>query len=226
MSGRLIGVQIITTTGSGTYTPTAGTASIIFELQGGGAGGAGVASPSSAQVTVGGGGSGGGWLRKRLIANFSGAGYVVGAKGAGGTAGNNNGAAGSDSTFTDTAGSPTTYTAGGGIAGVNRTTNAPPQDGRISVGGSATNGDMNVPGGASLGSLVSSVSVGWSGAGGPSKYSQGAAPVLSAGTGTSTAGVNADGYGGGGSGAISTNAGGAKAGGDGSNGVLVIYEYD
>lgn len=225
MSGALIGTQIITATGSGTYTPTSGTASVIIELFGGGAGGAGVASPSSAQITVGGGG-GGGYVRKRLTANFSGAGYVVGAKGAGGTAGNNNGSAGSDTTFTDTAGSPTTYTAGGGAAGINRTTNAPPQDGRIALGGTATNGDLNIPGGASIGSLVSSVTIGWSSAGGSSLYAAGAAPVLSAGTGTSTAGVNADGYGGGGSGAISTNAGGAKAGGDGSNGILIIHEYN
>ena len=54
--GRLIGVQVLT--GSGTYTPTTGTSFVIIEaLAAGGGGGA-----ASTDNTIGGGGCAGGYI--------------------------------------------------------------------------------------------------------------------------------------------------------------------
>lgn len=228
--GRLIGVQTITATGAGTYTPTAGTTSIIIEMVGGGGGGSGVAQAAAAQINLGGGGGGGAYLRKRLTANFSGAAYVVGAKGTGGTAGNNSGTDGTATTFTDTAGSPTVYTAGGGKNGDPRTSFAPPISlspvvGGSGEGGTATNGDLNVGGGLAQIGFATSTVIGWSSAGGDSIFGRGG-PGVTNGAGAGTDGSAATGKGGGGSGAYSSNnAGGAKAGGDGTDGILIIWEF-
>lgn len=223
--GRLLGVQTITATGGGTYTPTAGTSWIVLELQGAGGGGAGRASPGTSNVAVGGGGSGGAWLRKRLTANFSGASYSIGTGGGGGAAGNNNGSAGGDTTFTDTAGSPTTYTAGGGSGG-GGTSGTPTQVVGPLLGGTATNGDVNVTGG------ISYTSVGYPGPffatggnGGASRYSPGAIGGYVAANPGSTAGVTASGKGGGGSGCAITGTGSAAAGGSGSDGLIIVWEY-
>lgn len=224
-AGRLIGIQRITTTGAGTYTPAAGTSFIIMELQGGGGGGGGVAQPTGSNAQIGGGGSGGGWLRKKLTANFSGASYSVGAKGTGGSSGANPGNNGSNTTFTDTAGSPTTYTAGGGTggaAGANFTTTA---FGPSTAGGTVTNGDDQVPGGPSRPALALSATSAHSGAGGTSHYSNGSPDARITAANTSAAGVAAGGKGGGGSGAAANGTGAAQAGGDGSDGMIIIWEY-
>lgn len=224
--GVLVGVQYITTTGAYTYTPTAGTNSIVVELQGAGGGGGGVAQAAGSQVNFATGGSGGAYLIKRLTANFSGATGNVGAKGVGGAAGNNNGSAGGDTTFVDTAGSPTTYTARGGNGGEFQGSAALPLGPRVGVaGGTATNGDVNVPGGPS--GIAFSINTGSvaGGNGGSSRFSGGALSVSASGSG-GTAGNSAAGKGGGGSGAVSVNnAGGNKAGGDGSDGFVIIWEY-
>lgn len=229
VSGSLIGRQIITATGAGTYTPTSGTSSVIIELIGAGGGGAGVASASGSQVNLGGGGGSGAYARKRLTANFSGASYSVGAKGTGGASGNNNGTDAGNTTFTDTAGSPTTYTAGGGKGGAFRGSFAPPitanpTTGGVGSGGVATNGDINVDGQDCLYGIAPNASVGWACNGGSHQYGKGGQAGFVS-SGASTAGTAATGKGSGGGGACSTNAGGAKAGGDGSDGMIVIWEY-
>ena len=57
--GRLLGVRVFTA--SGTYTPTAGTKSVIVEAQGGGGGGGGIGSAAGG-ATAGNGGGGGGYF--------------------------------------------------------------------------------------------------------------------------------------------------------------------
>jgi hypothetical protein len=225
-SGALIGIRVITATGAGTYTPTAGTNSIVIEMVGGGGGGGGVPAAGASNSSQGGGGGSGAYLRKRLTANFSGAAYVVGTAGNGGAAGANNGAVGAATTFTDTAGSPTVYTAGnggGGFAGA---------DSGVAIifpaggsAGSATNGDLNVPGKQGAYGQRSTGGSGVSGAGADSKYGVGGAYRISfAGTPASAAGLAATGYGAGGGGAGNGN-GVAAAGGNGSSGLLIIWEY-
>jgi hypothetical protein len=226
-SGRLIGRQVITTTGAGTYTPTSGTASIVIELQGGGGGGAGAgANPGAGNISYSIGGGGGAWLSKRLTANFSGAAYVVGAKGSGGTAGANNGTAGSNTTFTDTAGSPTVYTAGGGAAGTFIGTFGVGLITASAAGGTATNGDTSRPGGVGPWGYSPATTQVIAPGGGSSMYDPGAPPVSQFAINSSVAGNSAAGFGGGGGAAVSEGATAtARAGGDGSNGVIIIWEY-
>lgn len=225
-AGRLLGVQVITATGAGTYTPTAGTASIVIELQGGGGGAGSAASPGGGNVGIGRAGGAGGYIRHRLTANFSGASYSVGAGGAGGASGaSNNGSAGGDTTFTDTAGSPTTYTAGGGALGTGGGAAAPAYVTAPGAGGTCTNGDLRIPGGAGRWGLALNTTSVASGDGGDSVFGRGGASVRSTGTAQSTAGNNATGYGAGGSGCAVTTTGASAAGGNGSDGVIVIWEY-
>lgn len=223
--GRLIGVQVITATGAGTYTPTTGTASIVMELIGGGGGGGGSATPGGGLAIASRGGGAGGYVRKRLTAAFSGASYSVGAGGTGGAAGANNGNAGGDTTFTATGGGGTVYTASGGSGGNTGTATAPPFIGVQTAGGGATNGDVNRPGNPSVSGVAMSTSNAMSGGGGAGPYGPGAAGVNVSVVDTSTAGVNATGKGGGGSGAVGVGTGATRAGGDGSAGLLIIWEY-
>lgn len=224
-TGSLIGVQIITATGAGTYTPTGGTNSIIIELVGGGGGGSGIAQPTGSNAARAASGSGGGYVRKRLTSNFSGAGYVVGAKGTGGSAGLNAGNNGSNTTFTDTAGSPTTYTAGGGLGGTATAATAGPQLGVAMAGGTATNGDVNIPGGPSGIPVILSGALVYAGFGGSSHFSTGATPARNSSSNTTVAGDNATGYGGGGSAGTGHGSGADRAGGNGSDGIIIIWEY-
>lgn len=223
-AGRLIGVQIITATGSGTYTPTSGTASIVIELVGGGGGGSGVGSPGATFLVHGQGGGAGAYLRKRLTSNFSGASYVVGAKGNGGTNAPTGGGAGSNTTFTTTGGSPVTYTAAGGNGGGRNTITPPGQLAGV-AGGAGTNGDINVSGEGSWTAYATSTAFSVGSKGGSSHLGVGGLAGIITANGTSTAGNAASGYGAGGSGAQASTTGGAQAGGNGSDGIIIIWEY-
>lgn len=219
--GRLLGIQTITTTGAGTYTPTSGTTSIVIELQGAGGGGGGCAATSASQRSAGRGGGGGGWLRKRLTSAFSGASYSVGAKGTGGTAGANNGTAGGDTTFTATGGGGTVYTASGGSGGTGGAAGTTAFIGLTTAGGAATNGDSSRPGGTSVSAFCIDINTVTGGRGGSSMYSSGA--TVSASNGAT--GASADGKGGGGGGAANLVSQSAQAGGDGSDGMIIIWEF-
>lgn len=221
-SGTLIGYQILTA-GTSTYTPTAGTNSVIMYIIGGGGGGGGCASPTSTNVCTAGGGGGGAFLQVRFTSGFSGATYTVGASANGGAAGANNGTAGNQSTITVNA---TAYTSAGGSAGVAGATTAAPQLFRGSFGGGTpTNGDIKISGGFSGMEICTDSTHCVSGRGGASYLSNGAAEVSINGSNTSAAGNNSGGFGGGGSGAAATGTGAAVAGGNGAAGVIIVYEY-
>lgn len=226
-TGQLIGRQVITATGSGTYTPTSGTNSIIIELQGAGGGGGGVSSPTGSQVGLAEGGGGGAWESVRLTTDFSGASYTVGAKGAGGAAGANTGGNGGSSSFTTTAGSPVTYTAGGGAGGGMLGPTLPTLETAGGAGGAVSGGtpDMSMPGSSGRMGIATQTSRGTTAAGGFSRYSPGAGQTFVDATNMSVAGTSAGGKGGGGSGAMAGGTGAAKAGGDGSDGMIIIWEY-
>ncbi len=226
-AGRLIGQQIITATGAGTYTPTPGTGAIVMYLVGGGGGGAGSATNAGGGSfsTFGRSGAAGAVLIKRLTAGFSGAGYVVGAKGGGGAAGNNNGTVGASTTFTETVG-PTTFTAAGGTEG---TTIANFQAPNLSNGGNgaiATNGDININSTRAGVSLCLNSACTMGGNGGNGMFGGGGSGGSSLSANTATAGGNASGKGAGGGGSSCNGVVGAPvAGGDGSDGMILIYEY-
>ena len=225
--GGLIGFQKITTTGAFTYTPTPGTNSVIIELQGaGGGGGAVAANPGASKFNFGGGGGGGAYLLVRLTANFSGASGSVGAKGTGGSSGGNNaGSTGGSTTFTTTGGAPVTYTAAGGVGDGTVAAAGVPFNSGAAAGGTATNGDINVQGGYARPGVVTAITAGFSGAGGSSRFSQGAGPAPLFSTNSSLIGNDAAGYGGGGSGAINEGTATTQRGGNGSDGIVIIWEY-
>ncbi|MGH7025087.1 MAG: hypothetical protein ACREEB_16075 [Caulobacteraceae bacterium] len=206
-------------TGSGAYTPTGGTNSIIVELVGGGAGGAGVPASGSGQSSQGQGGQGGGWLKKRLTSGFSGASYSVGSGGAGGAAGAHGGAAGGNTTFGG-------LTAMGGAAtgpGIGPYSSAWQYTPSVTLN-STTGGDIDRDGGQPGLAINTSAGNANTSHGGDSVYSPGA-PMQFTPTGGAANGANAGGYGGGGASGSSLDGGGAAAGGNGSSGIIIVYEY-
>lgn len=231
--GNLIGVQVFTTAGTYTYTPTTGTTAVIIQLQGAGGGSAGcTANPGGLLATLGQAGGSGAWLQVTLTSKFSGGTLVVGAKGTGGSAGANNGTAGGDSKFTTT--DAVVYTAGGGAGGVTQAAigavfanvaigqNLP-------AGGVASGGDININGESTLITglveLVGPTISGWNSYGSRSVMGLANCPGGLLAGAQSLAGSNATGYGAGASGSAGCNFSLAVAGGNGSVGCAVIYEY-
>lgn len=209
-------------TGSGSFTPSIGMKYCIVEGVGGGGGGGGAAGAAT-QCGTGGGGGGGGYFRKTFTAANIGASATVtiGAAGAGGSVGNNNGVAGGNTTFV-CAGTGSTLTGNGGALGQGCPATAangiPVNSG---AGGTATNGDINIAGG--LGNYPSiqafATGVAFSGAGGSSQFGLGGALTTN-----SNFGNNASGYGGGGSGGcVTTNTN--VSGGSGTAGVVIVTEF-
>lgn len=216
LTGRLIGISILTAS-SGTFTTNAKTKKIVIELLGGGGGGAGATNAGSGEVVVGGAGGAGGYARKTFtVTPSTGYSYAVGALG---TAGNNgSGGNGGNSTFTV---GGTTVTAFGGSGSAN-TSSANTIGTRMGGAGGviSTNGDINMTGQHGEIGIRLSGSQALANRGGHSKYGTGGQGV----TGNSN-GNDAVGYGAGGSGSASVNAGGSKTGGAGVQGVIIVYEY-
>lgn len=225
-SGNLIGQRIFTATGAGTYTPTVGTVSIVMWLVGAGGGSAGSASNAGGggSVTFGRSGAAGAVLLKRLTAGFSGAGYVIGAKGTGGAAGNNNGTAGGDTTFTETVG-PTTFTAAGGTLGSTIANFVPPNMSNGGNGAIATNGDINISSTRAGVSISINASLTMGGNGGNHIFGQGGTGGTASAANTSAAGTAGSGKGSGGGGSCCNGIAANVAGADGTDGMILIYEY-
>ncbi len=213
--GELRSVQVFETTGANTYIPPKGLKRIVAEVQAGGGGGGGCANPAASEAAEGGGGGGGGYTRELLEASALSdtETATVGVGGAGGAAGDNNGVAGGTSSFGAFCsatgggfgdGAPSSA-ANGGVAG--------------GIGGIGSNGDINIKGNGGNRGEVHSAEITRLALGGSSHLGGGAiAPDRAAG--------NAGGvYGGGGSGANERNAGGAKAGGAGADGIVIVWEY-
>jgi hypothetical protein len=150
--------------------------------------------------------------------------------GAGGAAGNNAGVAGGDTTFISTA--PVTYTAHGGPGGTFTGAVTSPQLVAYGAGGApgggGTNGDDTIPGDGSSSRVGMALSTSRlaGGGGGKSVYSNGAAAVGLSAVNSSLAGNDADGKGGGGGGAVATGTGVSRAGGSGTDGYVIIWEYN
>jgi hypothetical protein len=203
-------------TSSATITIPSGVTRLRVTLVGGGGGGSGDGSSNQ----VGGAGGGGATCIKYLTGLTPGntLSLTIGAGGTGGAPGNAGGAGG-DTTLSSGSQTITTLTAGGGAGGG--------ISGFVGVngaGGTATNGDLNIPGGRGFSALVD--------AGGVMHYvrvSQGggsmyAPPVTAATIGFALNGAAAIGYGGGGSGGVHDASSSSGAGGNGSQG-LAIFEW-
>lgn len=183
-------------TSSGTWSKPSNVTSIKVLTIGGGAGGAGALTGN----TGGGGGGGGGAIK--FISSGLGAteSVTIGAAGTGGAVGSNIGNNGGTTSF----GSHCSATGGGGGH----------WNGTAGSGGIGVSGDINVSG--SPGNGGSSVNAISGGSGGSSAFGYGGG-----GAGTQSTGSNAQNYGAGGAGGVNNT-----AGGHGSAGIVVVWEYN
>lgn len=218
--GRLTAVR--TYTANDTWTkPTAGLDFIIVEGVGPGGGGGGADVDAGPGSGAGGGGGAGGYARKKIAAASLGSteAVTIGAFGAGGTAGNNAGSNGSAAT---SFGAHITCNAGTGGSSV-AAGNTVVQIGG-GAGGTATGGDINITGQAGHPGVRNGNTYQFGGAGGnsPMGFGMGGPQVFTA---TAIAGKAATGYGAGGGGAAADDSGTDQAGGAGTSGLVIVYEY-
>lgn len=208
-SGRLLGVQVFTS--SGTYTPTPGTKSIVVECLGAGGGGGGANPAGAGQVSAGGHGGGGAYAKGRFTAGFEGLAVTIGNGGALGGVGGLGGTTSLGSLISASGG------AGGG-AGVPFT---PPGS-----SGAAGGGGVNITGGnivSSVGHMSQATIAITTGTifnvqGAPSKYGPGPNGAFGNGVTATTKGT-------GGTGALAGSSTGPFNGGAGAPGILIIWEY-
>jgi len=212
--GLLIGVQ--TFSASGTYTPTAGTASVVIEMVGGGGGGGGTLATGAGQVSVGAGGSAGGYVIHRETSGFSGATVTIGAAGTAGSGAN--GGAGGATSFN-------TITATGGFGGAAGTA-AATSSSNAGAGGVGTGANILIVQGQAGGSGVAAFAAGCvqGQVGGSGRLGASGISVV-CGLGNSNPGPAATGRGAGGCGGVAGASQGATAGGAGGAGLVIIYEY-
>jgi hypothetical protein len=204
-----VNVQVFTTAGAGTYTPTSGMKFCVVEAVAGGGGSGGVGATTVVQSAGGGSGS---YSRKVLTAGQIGAAiaYTVGA---GGAAGVTNGAGGNGTATTLGATLVTTNFGTGSAIGTTALA-AGGAGGALGTGGvfAGWTGASSVTGAAG------------SGANAPAGFGQGGQATYTN-TG-SIAGINGQGFG---SGAAGASAGAitpaVAIGGTGAGGAIVITEY-
>lgn len=206
--GRLLNVQVFTT--SGTYTPTSGAKKIVVEVLGAGGGGGSSSAANTSANGLGTGGGGGGYAKSYLTSVPASQSVTVGV---GGAAASNGGASSFGSII-----------ANGGTAGANNL-NATYQSGvtqlRGGFGGTASGGNIiNARGGMSIQALWTSAGNCISGAGGSSHF---AGTTIAIG-GAAAAGDSGT-LGNGGSGANSSGTTSVLAGGSGGNGIVIVWEY-
>lgn len=199
---------------SGTWTKPAGLRAAIVEVVGGGGGGGGCLEAPTGQSEAGTGGAGG-YARKLFQATDLSATetVTVGAAGAGGVAGQNNGSTGGTSTFK-------TVTCGPGTGGLG----AGNTSGTVYIaggtGGSASGGDINVPGQAGQAGRNYSGNPTLIARGGDTPLGTGGAARAVAGNGNP-----AQGFGAGGGGAYGGPTSVNRSGGNGTSGAIIVTTY-
>lgn len=225
-----IHIQTFTATGAYTYTPTTGILFALVIMQAAGAGGGGVASATAQSATASSGGAGACmWLfatAANIGASCTGS---IGAHGAGGAAGANNGVSGGNTTFIINS---STWTAGGGVMGLACTASASPQNILGGAGGTNTTGAnatliINLPGKSGGYGTTATFGVQFTPfnlAGGDSFLGWGG--IGASGSNTAiTAGAVGTGKGSGGSGAVTNNTASNAAGGAGADGEVIVIEF-
>lgn len=213
--GRLLNIQVFYN--SGTYTATPGTKKVIVEMVGGGGGSAGSRAAGSGQVAVGGAGGAGSYAKGSFTQNFNGVQVTVGTKGAGGTVSGTYASDGGTSSF------GSLISAAGGAAGQPAgPTSSFPFSTVAAVVSAGANGAniIGTPGQGASASVVVNESVVIESPGGSSQF--GAGGFITA---FNAKGVNGSGYGAGGGPSKVNSGGAAVAGGDGSQGLVIVWEY-
>jgi len=228
-NGGPIAVQVFTTPGAGTYTPTAGMGSCIVECIGGGGGGAGSNTAGVSSYIISAGGGSGGYTRKLFLAAAIGASqnFVIGSGGAGGTGAVDGGNAddGTDTTF------GAFLTASGGTGPTGGTGHVTTD---VGLGGAAAGGDINITGQSGFAGSLAQDGAFYTSVvplGGNILYGStgsGEAAVSDAGD-TIIDGQDATDYGAGGCGSLNmiggSGTGGNATGGNGADGIIIITEY-
>jgi hypothetical protein len=220
---RFVETLYFTTPGAATFTKATYPylRAIRVRLVGAGGGGGGAATTGSNQVAAGSGG-GGGCYAESFITDIAGLSdsvtVTVGGGGAGGSAGANNGSNGDASSF------GSLVSGNGGVGGQGGAAVTPPNNAASGGNGATVGvGDLVIPGtrGEAKTQAINTNAV-TSGGGG--NYLS--PPNAGARTLTGISGGNGRGYGDGGlSGANSQNQGTARAGGNGSDGIVIVELY-
>lgn len=215
--GFTLNIQVFTA--SATYTPSANMVYAQVEGVGSGGGGGGVASTGVSQFAQAGGGGSGEYALGIFNAATIGASQAVtiGAAGAGGVAGNNTGSTGGTCSL------GALLTLFGGIGGSGSAAAASGVSNNGGIGGTGgSGGSVRFPGafgGSGYASPSDQLASGGFGAGG--RYSGGVPQNGS----TGAAGSTSTGFGGGGSGGSNKAVNVARAGGNGTAGIIVVTEY-
>lgn len=214
-TGRLLAVRVFTTANNGqTYTPTAGTTSVIVSAVGGGGAGGGGVTTTSGNVSLGSGGSGGAYGVARFTSGFSGVTLTIGSGGTAAIGGN--GGNGGTTSFGALLSCPGGV--GGGAGGIVANTVASYSAATILAA---------APSGANIQSHRGYPCDRAYLLGGGSQSGGGGSTLLGSGGPALTVpntGAAGDGYGaGGGGGATSGSA--ASSGGNGAPGVIIVWEF-
>jgi hypothetical protein len=213
-SGALTGVRMFTTPGTVVYTPTGGTRAVLVEVQGAGGAGGGAPVCNGPELAVGISGGGGGYARKYITAGFAGLSMTVGSRGLGQAGGY--GGTGGTSSF----GAIMSATGGTGGSPNGQIQASTPFSTAAVSGGSASGGDINVVGQPAFATMIYSTYSAIAGYAGGSLYGQSGMCF-----GVTTNGSDGLGYGAGGTAAMNFQQGVAYAGGNGTGGLIIIWEY-
>lgn len=209
-------------TSSGTFTFSPATypdlKAVRVRLVGGGGGGGGCALTGAGQSAGGGSGGGAGYSEEFIVMDSSTASVTVtvGAGGANGAAGANNGSAGGTSSF----GAYLSAT-GGSAGGGDLASTAPVYGASGASPGAGSGGNLNLSGSAGSRSFsidIDGISMYWPYGGGSALSPQAFMQAIASGT----AGTNGLSYGMGGGGGTNTESQVARAGGDGSAGIVIV----
>jgi hypothetical protein len=219
----LVGIQVFSTPGTTTYTPSAGAtnAQVIVTAAGGGGGGAaGVAADTASEVAAGGGGAGGTSIALIDLTSTSSVQVVVGS---GGTAGTNTGADGGIGGYSKFS---TFASATGGGAGDGLASGTAGISGNDVAGGAGSAGDLNLSGGNGAAGVAATEGA-TGGVGGASYWGGGGSGGWVGTTAGADPGASGGAYGSGGGGGATSDDQTTPwaAGGAGANGVVVVYEY-
>lgn len=214
MAGRLLNIQVITSTG--TYTPTSGTNSVLVKMIGGGGPGGSIPASGTSFATSGGGGAGA-YAEGYFTSGFSGVTVTIGAAGtaAAGSAGSNGGTTSFGSLMS----------APGGNAGLLGTLTSPSASCVNSGGQHSSNPTgWNIVGhagaGGDYGIFIADSTQHLSGSGANSPLGIGGRYM-----GDGDAAQAARGYGSGGAGVCRPPGYAAVAGGNGAPGLVIVYEF-
>ncbi len=211
--GRLKSVQVFSTPGTPTWTKPAGINSVVVECLSAGGGGGFVNAGASGAGAGAGGGSGAYGKAYIDVSAISSETVTVGSGGTGGV--------GSTSTAAGTGGTTSFgshISATGGVGGTGMTRTAGSASAGGGAGGACTGGLMTTAGAVGDIGLVQGGVLENYGQGAPSIYGGGATAQRSDANGT-----NGTGFGGGGSGGTSSTT--SRNGGDGSPGIVIVWEY-